>query len=478
MKFTKIALSVVAVLGAVAVGGSWYTGKQAEEHYHQLVEQANKQLKQSEQYGAKAEIKEVKLTRHFFSSDVTYRLEAITAEGENFSLIGNDKIYHGPLPLNRLSKFNLVPVMMSMENNLHAPEQMKAFFGDHLGKGTANVSYSGNVDGEFVLSAVKYSDDKGSISSSPVNLRYDYDRSGKRLNGKVDFEKFDLQTKENDTVVQLDGLEYQFKQADDQGYPYLGLGEGVLKLKSAEIQSTDMQSVERDSSNKIAFKDAVIEWKNALNGERVLANSKGNIGAMNLAGIELGKTVLDIAMDFDAKAMNKMSEDLSNPEALMNDSALDSIWDVLGKTPKIQINNFSLDNGKGKVESSLLLNVAQFEAAKLDQVDWLSSLSPSKLTFEANRGYIEEFGRQAAIHLDKLSEAEAAEKAKSVVETLFSEAGPNEFVGEFVQVEGDKLKSSLLVEQGKLSLNGRVFSDAELQMLLFALMMGLGSVGE
>lgn len=37
MKLTKIVLSVVAVIGAVAVGGSWYTGKQVEEKYQELV---------------------------------------------------------------------------------------------------------------------------------------------------------------------------------------------------------------------------------------------------------------------------------------------------------------------------------------------------------------------------------------------------------------------------------------------------------
>lgn len=65
MKLSNIALSLVVVLGAVATGGSWYTGKQAEEKYSQLISQANQELKKLEVYGAKAQIKEVNFTRGF-----------------------------------------------------------------------------------------------------------------------------------------------------------------------------------------------------------------------------------------------------------------------------------------------------------------------------------------------------------------------------------------------------------------------------
>ncbi|HDL3676699.1 TPA: DUF945 family protein, partial [Mannheimia haemolytica] len=70
MKLTKIVLSVVAVIGAVAVGGSWYTGKQVEEKYQELVVQANNQLKQlSGEFGANIELKDVQIDRHFFISN-------------------------------------------------------------------------------------------------------------------------------------------------------------------------------------------------------------------------------------------------------------------------------------------------------------------------------------------------------------------------------------------------------------------------
>lgn len=136
MKLSKIALSVVAVIGVSVVGGSWYTGKQVEEKYQALVVQANNQLKQlSGEFGANIELKDVQIDRHFFSSDAKYRLEVDFGDGKKLDFIGNDKLHHGPLPLNRLAKFNFAPVMMSMENSLQGPEIFKKFVGEQIGSG-------------------------------------------------------------------------------------------------------------------------------------------------------------------------------------------------------------------------------------------------------------------------------------------------------------------------------------------------------
>lgn len=136
MKLSKITLSVVAVIGVVAVGGSWYTGKQVEEKYQELVTQANHQFEQlSGEFGANIAFKDVQIERHFFSSEAKYRLEVDLGDGEKLDFIGNDKIHHGPLPLNRLAKFNFLPVMMSTESKLQAPTQFKKFVGENIGSG-------------------------------------------------------------------------------------------------------------------------------------------------------------------------------------------------------------------------------------------------------------------------------------------------------------------------------------------------------
>lgn len=125
MKLTKITLALAGILGIAVVGGSWYTGQQAEQRYQQLVQQGNQSLKALKIYGIDAEIKDVKFERHFFSSDVKYTLEVGTVD-ERYQLQGDDKLFHGPLPLNRLSQVNLMPAMMSVESKLYLPEKIQA----------------------------------------------------------------------------------------------------------------------------------------------------------------------------------------------------------------------------------------------------------------------------------------------------------------------------------------------------------------
>lgn len=124
MKLTKITLALAGILGIAVVGGSWYTGQQAEQRYQQLVQQGNQSLKSLKIYGIDAEIKDVKFERYFFSSDVKYTLEVGTVD-ERYQLQGDDKLFHGPLPLNRLSQVNLMPAMMSVESKLYLPEKFK-----------------------------------------------------------------------------------------------------------------------------------------------------------------------------------------------------------------------------------------------------------------------------------------------------------------------------------------------------------------
>lgn len=156
MKFSKIALSVAAIVSVIAVGGSWYTGKQAESRYQQLVELSNKQLKGLESHGIFAEIKDVKLERHFFSSDVAYRLEA-KVDGEKFVVDGQDKFYHGPFPLNRLSQFKLFPVVASLQSKFTLPEQwQQKLQRTELGEGVADFAYSGVIDGVLHVPALSY----------------------------------------------------------------------------------------------------------------------------------------------------------------------------------------------------------------------------------------------------------------------------------------------------------------------------------
>lgn len=467
MKLTKIALSVIAVVGAVSVGGSWYTGKQVEEKYHQLVSQANQQFANTvNPYGVKVAIKDVQIERHFFSSDAKYRLEVDAGEGEKLEFIGNDTLHHGPLPLNRLAKFNFSPVLMSMENRMQAPEQFKQAMGEKLGSGVANISYSGAAEGEFTLSPIKYSDEKGTVDVSPAKMVYSYDQNVKNNKGTVQLESFKFQAE--GTSLQLNGLDYTYQQADDQGYPYLGLGEMKFTLKSIEVK-------EAEQEKPVFLKDMVYLSKTALQGERVVSGGTIEAKEFNVSGADLGKWKMALDVNADAKLANETTLKFSQPEALEDGSAVDGFVKLLGKAPKLDLHSMSFEKGDGKVEATLALHFNEFNPMELADFNAaLNALAPSKFTANINRAYLEEFGRQMSIHSDKLSEEEAKVKAKEVAEQFFVSAASTDFA----KVEGDTVKVELAVGNGKVTLNGRELAEEEIQMALFMLMMGAGSLGQ
>lgn len=466
MKLTKIALSVVAVIGAVAVGGSWYTGKQVEEKYQQLVIQANNQLKHiNSQYGSKIEIKDVQIDRHFFSSDAKYRIAIEMPDGEKFDLIGNDTIHHGPLPLNRLAKFNFAPVMMSLENRLQAPEQFKAIFGEQFGSGTANINYSGASEGEFALSPVKFSKDKTSVESTPVKIEYSYDKNGENAVVKVQWDKLDV--KAEDGNFQIQGISYDIHTGDNQGYANLGLGKGSGKIKTIAFQP-------QNGDGNSLITDIVIKGENELKGDRLVSTGTLDAAFVNIEGVEFGKFNLDMALDFDAKLYDQLSIALSDPKFFENEQTGELALALLAKSVKFHINNVSLENSKGKFDLALLLNVAQFDAKAMSDLNSvLKAVATSKFTSSVNRDYAEDIVRQISMVREKLSEEEAKTIAKKQVDAVFANAEGNSLR----VVDNNKVMVELTVDNGKVNLNGRELSEDELQMALFMIMVGVSSLG-
>lgn len=468
MKLTKIVLSVVAVIGAVAVGGSWYTGKQVEEKYQELVVQANNQLKQlSGEFGANIELKDVQIDRHFFISNAKYRLEVGLGNGKKLDFVGNDKLHHGPLPLNRLAKLNLAPVMMSAESKLQAPEALKKLMGEHIGTGFSNISYSGDVEGHFDISPIKHSDETGHIETTPIKVQYSYDQKLKGVDSTVELESLKIKAEEFD--FQIQGIVYDVQTENNESYPNLTLGKGSGKINAIEFKSKDGKLSQ--------IKDVVVKGDNLLKGDRLISTGDLEAATFNIEGVEMGKLKMDMAYDLDAKLTNDITPLLSNPQTLENEKTGELLLQLLAKSFKFHINNFSLENSKGKVDLALLLNMAQFDPQNLGNMQAvLQALSTSKFTSNINRQYAEDIIRQVSIVTEKLGEEEAKAFAKQQVDAVFLNAGVEQYG--LRKVDDNNVKIELTIDNGKVNLNGRELTEDELQMALFMIVMGAGSLGQ
>ncbi|MCK3656921.1 hypothetical protein A4G19_14740 [Pasteurellaceae bacterium Macca] len=467
MKLTKIALSVLVVAGVAVGAGSWYTGKQVEARYQEMIDSTNQRLQTFNGYEAKAQIKEVKLTRHLFSTDASYIFEVALPEG-SYQFKGNDTLYHGPLPLNRLREGNLKPVLMSMDNHITLPAEFATkIVATEPFKGQSTLTYGGKMEGEFAIPAFTIEDNGLKSRAMKIKLA-DFDP--KTYAFKTEIDQIDL-ADNNGEQMRVEGLKYESKPVATIDYPHLGLGHYDLKANKFSFSSKQSQ---------LAFniQDLQVKSEGEVKSERLLSNGEF-IGDLTLVSqkeckeIKLGKFKSEMKFDLDARSTNELTEKMSKSDNLTNEEVMPLLLKILNKAPKLPKSEFSLENKKGKSALSLVLNLKEGNVEQVNSVQKaLDLLSDSSLNVKVDLAFTEQLLTQFALS-DGLNPEEATTQAK---------ARMAEFVGmlkqarDYVVVNNTDASVTLKAENGKMTLNGREVSNEEIESVLFMLMM-MGVMG-
>ncbi|ACE61600.1 YdgA family protein [Actinobacillus pleuropneumoniae] len=471
MKKSTMALSAIAVLVAVTTGGAWYTGNQIEQRYPALLEQLNGSLKGLNLYGVNAEISEVKLTKGVFSSDVQYNVNIKDGE-KTFTFKGNDKVYHGPIPLNRLLKGNLMPMLLSGESRLSAvDENIKTYFVNHeILVATTDVNYAGEVAGNATLNPVK----SKTVETSKIHFEGDYTGFGKQ---KLNADFIKIKSQENDEKIEITDLNYDADYIKDTKYPELkGIGDYQISFKKLAFAN--------DKNRIVNLNEFTSKGTSKIADDRMLSSGNFSIKTDWSEGnktADLGKFQADIAMDMDAKSFNELmllSDKLENESPEVEQQVQSAVMALVSQAPKLKISELSLENAKGKNTFNLNLDLDKFDIAQLSQAgsiqEILKIFKPSHLNLNLNLAASEEFATQwlSVSAEDYVSTPE--ENAKLLVQELTNTAQQSALA----TVDAESIKTALRIENGKVILNGREVSESELQMALFAIMFGAGSLGQ
>ncbi|WGE84471.1 YdgA family protein [Actinobacillus equuli] len=472
MKKSTFAISVVAALSAITSGGAWYTGNQIEQRYPELLEQVNTGLKGLKAYNIHAEISDVKLTKGIFSSEVQYNVNVKT-DNNSFTLNGNDTVYHGPLPLNRLVKGNLMPMLLSGETHISAVDnQLKSYFaGNDVLSATTDIHYSGNVAGNATLNPFK----SENIEASKIYLEGDYNGFGKQ---HLNIELLKIKDAgESKGALELSGLHYTANYTQDKQYPELkGLGDYQAAIKKFTFINEKNESV---NLNELASKG-----HSEIKNDRLV--SLGDLTfnadwAAEAKTADLGKVNADIRMDLDAKSFNELtllSNKLESESPEIQNQLQAAVTALLTKAPKLKVNEISIQNAKGKNSFSLNLDLDKFDIAQISQVksieDTLKIFKPSNLEVNLNLAASEEMAKQwLTIAPDANYVGTPEENAKLRIQELTNSA---KYSG-IATVDAENIKLALKIENGKVNLNGREVSESELQLALWAIMLGASGLG-
>ncbi|MCR1836368.1 DUF945 domain-containing protein [Rodentibacter caecimuris] len=487
MKKSKIAIGVIAVLGAAWVGGTWFTGQTAESEYKRQIELNNQKFRAlggSDSFNV--EFKNKQFERGFFSSQVEDEIVISLAKEEKQWIIPfSSTLYHGPLPLNQLIKFNFMPAMFAVEGTVGKNEMTQLLFditkSDKPIQYQAATSYALATKGILKVLGGEFIDPKSAknkLAWSDVDIDFDVNKD---LSGQYDASvsniTFDLvgnaeaenHTDENNFESEKfhwKGIKFSTTFAPTK-WSYLYTGKGTSSIDSIEMTSLDKNGTTMSVVEKGVKSTSEVN----LEGDFLSLKATNNIDALIIDNKDLGKIAYNIELNhFEANAINALFESLISVLKEGNTGGVNQIIEVWAKQygmaifnnqPQIKLNPISISDNQGKV--ALDMNIALAKDPKLDVMhghlykqftDFVVDIQVDKATAENL--------------MTKFFPEEDKASIKAKIEEMAAEV-----VSKGIAVNNEKsVTMKLVLENGELKLNGQSVPEEQVVSVIFMLLMG------
>ncbi|MDN3212388.1 YdgA family protein [Haemophilus sp. SZY H57] len=492
MKKSTVALGVIMALGAVGVGGAWFTGEKAQTEYLRQIELANKQaqaLGSSDLF--KVVYQNKQFERGFFTSQVEDEVViSLPKEGKVFTIPFSTKLYHGPFPLNQLEKFNFVPTMFSAQGVIGKNETTQPLFdllkSDKPVQYQATTSYNLSTKGKVELAGGELTDPESpgtKVTWSNINMGFDVNKD---LAGKYDMtlnevsatvlpevmEEQDGEDMPKSITMKMKGMKVEGSYNPTK-WAYIYTGKSTSLIDSFEMATLDHAGKE----STVVEKGFKAKSDISLDGDFVSAKSENTVDSIAVDGKDFGKLTYNGELNhIEANAANALIEALftvfksvSDDKNVKNEvvSEILSSWVenhgmvIFNNQPQIKLNPVSISDNQGKV--SLDLNVALAKDPKFDLM--AGSLYKQFTDFAVN------------IHVDKATAEKimtqfAPEEDKALVKEKIEEQA-KQAAAQNIVVNNDKnVTLTLVLEKGELKLNGQLIPEEQVQGVLFMLIMG------
>ena len=499
MKKSVVALGVIVALGAVGVGGAWFTGEKAQTEYLRQIELANKQaqaLGLSDSF--KVVYKNKQFDRGLFTSQVEDELViSLPEEGETFTIPLSTKLYHGPFPLDQLTKFNFMPAMFSAQGVIGKNETTQPLFdllkSDKPVQYQATTSYNLSTKGKVELAGGELTDPESpgtKVTWSNINMGFDvnkdlageYDMTLNEVSATVLPEVMEEQDGEDmpkSITMKMKGMKVEGSYNPTK-WAYIYTGKSTSLVDSFEMATLDHAGKE----STVVQKGFKAKSDISLDGDFVSAKSENTVDSIAIDGKDFGKLTYNVELNhIEANAINALIEALftvfesiSDEENSSNEEMVSEILSswvenhgmaIFNNQPQFKLNPMSISNSQGKV--SLDLNVALAKDPKFDLM--AGSLYKQFTDFALNIHVDKEMIEKTLAQLDP-----EADKAliKAQIEEQAKQAAAQNIV-----VNNDKnVTLNLVLEKGELKLNGQVIPEEQVQGVLFMLMMSAAAQGQ
>lgn len=489
----KLALAVavpLALIGAATV----YTSTQVESTARDAVDQANLKLRQMN-IGAGADVSLTMLSfdRGLLSSEARYQIdfEAPDDEGntQQYSVLLQDRLEHGPFPVSRLARGRLMPVAAQSHVQLERTPLTEKLFeaaGDEAPLiGEVTIGYDGRQHGELRSAAFNIEDAEGTLRVSPGSVTFEAAEDATSFSMEGELKEIELNlTGESGKPVRMSirGVSMSGDKAEDaNGF---ALGPSALTVERMDIQAGDAPAV---VIRKASFDESLGLGSRGL--DQTAAYRVGELEAQ-------GHTFSNITLAFSLRHLEEASlkalvdsykamleNGASQEDAIANMTEAQQselqmqAMQLLEHKPTLALDEFGFQTVNGAARLALVLDLQSPNADAFTPDAMATSMLAA---LKADAGIDKALVRDIASLIVKHQQGDEPNPAALQQETdaatdLFSGMALN--TGWF-QLQGDHLASSLHYADDKVTLNGRDMSVQEFIGFAFGSAQGAGLLGQ
>lgn len=474
MKKSTLAASVIVALGAVWLGGAWYTGKVAEEEYVHQFELLNQNIQQSfSAKGLSVEFSQVAIERGLLSSKTRYDIVVKDPNKPEsvFTLPFEGTLYHGPLPVNQLSQFNFTPTMFASVDKLTKNDKTTKWFAAAKGESPLSVSTSMNYQrqgkAKMDFAPFEVSVEKGKWQVGDVNLSVDFAQKGIQQ-AHLALSRATYQEAETKTQVQFNNIKAMAEYQPIEEWDLLSTGQQWIAAGETNIEETD----EQGKTNLLTVKN----WKIDLNTVRKEAfldlamNLK--LDGTQLNQIHFGDLNLNTAFNhLDGETLNQVlhAKFAQTEDAPLTDAEIALLRKFFDKQPQFAFHPM-LTTQAGKLAADIDVAVATSDLATLSRGKIFNLFQHFIFKVNADKAALVEVASAA----EQISEKVEKTQADRTAEMKVNDSLKNPIQQGILVDEGKHIKLDLVLENGELKLNGKVIPEEQVASILFLAAMSMG----
>lgn len=467
MKKTGIVLSVLLIAGVAVTGGAWFTGQQLETHLESKLAEANQEL--ARQLPGSS-IRLESLQRGLFGSQARYRIDLgeQAAELPSSELVLVEHIEHGPLPLSRLVRLQLMPVLTYgharlEEGPLTAPLFRMANGAEPLSLHTA-LGYDQTASLVVEVAPLRHADAELEFAFS--GFTGDFEVGTEVLRGAGQVARLELVTL-GEQPGTLHVQDFRFDMDRVKGDAGIYLGEESARVSRVDLTLADMAPL---VLSQLDLRDRISQ-----NGDLLAAEFFGQVASVSYADQPLGSLRLDwSAHDLDAAGLMALADLLNRyaeaPEAesqeltpAQEQELLAALQAVLASEPRLSLDRLALRtaNAESLLSIAVGLRQAREEPLSLDDAirEMLASLD---IRLDVPKDSIRDLVGYKALLNPMLDPDEVALEAGMAAEM----AGTMALGMGLATLEGDTLRARLSYADDQVTFNGNTQSLDEFLMVL------------